>query len=92
MTVFSVAGGLLAVGLIVGVSLLIFKKRKGGQSSRPYSEKRDPNPLYGDYYGGGSRREATMEIWNRNSNYGDNVEWGEGAIVQDNNPYYGNDS
>ena len=87
MTGLSVAGGLLAVVIIVGVSLIFYIKRKGGHSSRPDSEKRDPNPLYGDYYGGG----PTMEIYNRNSIYGESVDWGEGATVQDNNHYYGTD-
>ena len=88
----SVAGGLLAVVLILGVPFIIYKKRRAGHSGRPDSEKRDPNPLYRDYYGGGrSSREPTMEIWNRNSNYGESVDWGEGATVQDNNHYYGID-
>ena len=91
VNVLSVTGGLLAVGLIVGVSLFIYKKVKGGESSGHDSVKGEPNPMYRDYYGGGSRREQSMEIWNRNSSYGASVEWGEGATVQDNNPYYGND-
>ena len=32
-----------------------------------------------------------MEIWDRNSNYGRSIEWGEGEKIEDNNPYYGTD-
>ena len=91
VTILSVALGLLAFVLIAGVLLLIYRKTKESRNRRD-STKQDPNPFYRDlYYRGGSRRETSMEIWDRNSNYGRSIEWGEGAKIEDNNPYYGTD-
>ena len=80
----SVVVGLLLVAL---VAPLIHKRRKDVKQ-REDSARAEVNPMYGDYYRGGRERERTMEILNQNSVYGTSVEWGDGGVVKDNNPYY----
>ena len=81
----SVVVGLLLVALVAS---LIHKRRKDVKQREDSAARGEVNPMYGDYYGGGTERERTMEILNQNSVYGTKVEWGDGGTVKDNNPYY----